>query len=191
MESALEWQPIFRIPNVVVVRKDQSTYYYQLFLVNGLALPTRVRERTSMTLARLLIQSADLAVLFSREALELEHLKEEFFTVPLVDNIPDSLISIVTPRREIMTEAATELFQALLEAMRMRYPEFSYRAKSRRLLQVCTRESLQFCAEILSLRSPALKKGPAVAGGAFCNPETDQKSKNTVSFSPCTRISKR
>jgi DNA-binding transcriptional LysR family regulator len=150
MESALEWQPICRIPNVVVVRKDhpqrhtkslrvlqqtdwlsldppkdQSTYYYQLFAVNGLALPTRVRECTSMTLARMLMQSADLAALFSREALEYDYLKDEFAIVPLVENIPDSLISMVTPRREIMTRAATELFQIVLEDMRKRYPEFS------------------------------------------------------------------
>ncbi|WP_020683544.1 LysR family transcriptional regulator [Marinobacterium rhizophilum] len=150
MESALEWQPICRIPNVVVVRKehpqrhtkslrvlqqtdwlsldppkDQSTYYYQLFAVNGLPLPTHVRECTSMTLARMLMQSADLAALFSREALEYDHLKEEFAIVPLVENIPDSLISMVTPKREIMTRAATELFQIVLEDMRKRYPEFS------------------------------------------------------------------
>lgn len=150
MESALEWQPICRIPNVVVVRKDhpqrnarslrvlqqcewlsmdpptdQSTYYYQLFAVNGLPLPTHVRECTSMTLARMLMESSDLAALFSREALEFEHIRESLAVVPLVENIPDSLISMVTPRREIMTEAATELFRILHESMRERYPEFS------------------------------------------------------------------
>lgn len=150
MESALEWQPICRIPNVVVVRKDhplrktrslralqqtdwitldppqdQSTYYYQLFSVNGVPLPTSVRECTSMTLARMLLQSTDLAALYSLEALEFDHIKAELSIVPLVENIPDSLISMVTPKRDIMTQAATELFRILLEDMRKRYPEFS------------------------------------------------------------------
>jgi LysR family transcriptional regulator, regulator of abg operon len=150
MESALEWKPICRIPNVVVVRKnhpqrhtqslrvlqqcewisldppdDQSTYYYQLFAVNGLPLPARVRECTSMTLARMLLQSTDLVALYSLEALAFDHIKAELSIVPLVENIPDSLISMVTPKRDIMTQAAIDLFRILLDDLRTLYPEFS------------------------------------------------------------------
>lgn len=150
MEGALEWQPICRIPNVVVVRKDhpqrqtgtlrtlqqadwltldppqdQSTYFYQLFAVNGLPLPTHVQECTSMTLARMLMLNRDLVALFSREALNFSDLKSEFAVVPVVENIPDSLISMVCTKRDVMTQAANDLFQIILEQMRRSYPEFS------------------------------------------------------------------
>lgn len=150
MDSALEWQPITRIPNVVVVRKshllrqvrslrqllnsewiyldsprDQNTYYYQMFAVNGLPLPAKIRECSSMTLVRRLMQSTDLVGLYSRESLEFDYIQEEFSVVPLVDNIPDSLISVVTPKREVMTSSALRLFDTILHDLRELYPEFT------------------------------------------------------------------
>ncbi|EKO3369352.1 LysR family transcriptional regulator [Vibrio fluvialis] len=149
IDSALDWQAICRIPNVVVTRKshplcntrslrvlhqsewvtldapdDPNTYHYQLFAVNGLPIPSRIRECTSMTLARSLIQTADLAALFSTESLELDYIKNEFAVVPLLDNIPDSVISVVRPKRDIMTQSAMELFERILQDMRDIYPEF-------------------------------------------------------------------
>lgn len=149
IDSALEWQAVCRIPNVVVTRKshplcntrslrtlhqsdwltldspdDPSTYFYQLFSVNGLTLPSRIRECTSMTLARSLIQNADFAALFSTESLDLDYIKNEFAVVPLLDNIPDSVISVVRPKRDIMTQSATALFDGILQDMRDIYPDF-------------------------------------------------------------------
>lgn len=149
IDSALDWQAICRIPNVVVTRKshplcntrslralhqsewvtldapdDPNTYHYQLFAVNGLPIPSRIRECTSMTLARSLIQTADLAALFSTESLELDYIKNEFAVVPLLDNIPDSVISVVRPKRDIMTQSAMDLFERILQDMRDIYPEF-------------------------------------------------------------------
>lgn len=146
IDSVLEWQPICRIPNVVVARKDhplrhsqslralqtcewisldrpddQATYFYQLFSVNGLPLPNRIRECTSMTLARLMLQKADLIALFSSESLQMDYISNEFSVIPLLDNIPESVISVVTPKREIMTQTSTELFHLVLHDMRQRY----------------------------------------------------------------------
>lgn len=151
IDSSLEWQAICRIPNVVVTRKshplcntrslrtlhqsewltldapdDPNTYHHQLFAVNGLPIPSRIRECTSMTLARSLIQTADFAALFSVESLELDYIKNEFTVVPLLDNIPDSVISMVRPKREIMTQSAMTLFDTILQDMRDIYPDFNH-----------------------------------------------------------------
>ena len=87
---------------------DPNTYHYQLFAVNGLPIPSRIRECTSMTLARSLIQTADLAALFSTESLELDYIKNEFAVVPLLDNIPDSVISVVRPKRKARWSCLSE-----------------------------------------------------------------------------------
>jgi hypothetical protein len=43
---------------------------------------------------------------------------------PLLDNIPDSVISVVRPKREIMTQSAMTLFDGILRDMREIYPDF-------------------------------------------------------------------
>lgn len=71
-----------------------------------------------------LIQNADFAALFSTESLDLDYIKNEFAVVSLLDNIPDSVISVVRPKREIMTQSATVLFDGILQDMRELYPDY-------------------------------------------------------------------
>lgn len=150
VDNTFEWQAICRIPNIVVVRKshplrnsrslrslhqsewisldnpnDTSTYFYQLFALNGLNLPNQVRECSSMGLVLSLLKSADLTALFTSESLELEYIRKEVIVLPIVDNIPDSVISMVTLKRDIMTESAKELFDLILQDLREVYPEFN------------------------------------------------------------------
>lgn len=152
MENTFEWQPICRIPNMVVVRNehplrkatslrmlqnsdwitldppgDQTTYLYQLFAVNGIPFPENVQECTSITLALKLMQTTDVAALLSEEALASSpETMEKFTVIRLVENVPDSLISLVLPRREIMTEMATELYRIMLEQTDKRYTNYKY-----------------------------------------------------------------
>ncbi|WP_267136037.1 hypothetical protein [Vibrio sp. J1-1] len=44
--------------------------------------------------------------------------------MPLLDNIPDSVISVVRPKREIMRQSATALFDGILQDMRDICPDY-------------------------------------------------------------------
>ncbi|PXF30274.1 LysR family transcriptional regulator [Pokkaliibacter plantistimulans] len=147
---ALEWIPICRIPNLVAVRRghplqgvkslrvlqqgdwisldplsDQTTYFHQMFSMNGLPLPLKVQECSSMTLARTLVNTTDVIALYTKEAFDSPDLSHEISAVPIIEPVPDSVISLVTPKRDLLTLSATQLFDMIQSKLQLRYPHFT------------------------------------------------------------------
>lgn len=101
---------------------DASSPFHQLFAGNGLAVPTRVIECTSMGLALDLCWQVDTLILLSSESLGSKYITERMDFIEIGEPVPDRIISLVTRDRHVLTWAAARLHDAVLQALASHYP---------------------------------------------------------------------
>lgn len=101
---------------------DPHTPFHQLFVANGLALPSRVVECTSMTLALELCRLDDVLLLLSEESRHSRYLQQTMDFLDIAEPVPERIISLVSRDRHTLTWAAARLHDALVDALRADYP---------------------------------------------------------------------
>lgn len=101
---------------------DTGTPFHQLFDINGMTLPSRVVECTSMTLALEMCRQSDLLVLLSEESRRSRYLVETMDFIDVDETMPDRTIALVSRDRHTLTWAAARLHDALLDALRQEFP---------------------------------------------------------------------
>lgn len=145
-DKGLDWLQVCRVPGAIAARRshplnrarsildlqaadwlaldpltDTASPFGILFAQNGLERPAHVIECTSMTLAIALCLQTDVLVLLSREAFLNTSISAAMSIVDVCEPIPDRIVSLVSRDSNLLTVAATELFDALNAAMRKHY----------------------------------------------------------------------
>lgn len=139
----LDWQPLCRIPGVVVVRKnhplhnvkslrllqqaqwvsvdplsDAQSQFNQLFEGSALTRPRRVFECTAMNLAIKLLIESDVVMTVSEAALGhdlvgLSDMSRYLHKIEIQEPVPDYFINLVCVNRNYLTKTADQLFSML------------------------------------------------------------------------------
>lgn len=101
---------------------DPHAPFHALFATNGLDLPPRVVECTSMTLALEMSRTGDVLLLLSEESRRSRYLVDTMDFIEIAEPVPDRIISLVSRDRHTLTLAAARLHDALLAALRADFP---------------------------------------------------------------------
>lgn len=142
-DGALDCTPLTRMANVVAARKghplratrslsalrdadwlvldpldDAGTPFVQLFSQHGLALPERVTECSSMSLALSMCLRMDTLILLSAESLTSRYMRDTMDFFDIEERMPERMISLVTRERHTLAGSAARLHDALGDALR-------------------------------------------------------------------------
>jgi DNA-binding transcriptional LysR family regulator len=97
---------------------DASTPFVQLFADHNLALPARVIECSSMSLALAMCSQMDTLILLSSESTSSRFMRETMDFLDLDDPLPARVISLVTRDRHTLPGSAERLHDAIADALR-------------------------------------------------------------------------
>jgi DNA-binding transcriptional LysR family regulator len=97
---------------------DPSTPFVQLFARHGMALPTRVIECSSMSLALSMCSQMDTLILLSAESTSSRFMRETMHFLDLDTPMPERVISLVTRDRHTLPGSAGRLHDAIADALR-------------------------------------------------------------------------
>lgn len=145
--TGLDWEPLCRIPGVVVARKDHPlrnvqslrqlqqadwisvdplgdahSQFNQLFEGNGLARPLKVFECTAMNLAINLLIETDALMILSQASLGhdlvgLRNMPELLRKVEISEPVPDYFVALACVNRSYLTRSASQLFDMLKQRL--------------------------------------------------------------------------
>ncbi len=97
---------------------DASTPFVQVFTDNGLPLPARVIECSSMSLALAMCSQMDTLILLSAESTSSRFMRETMDFLELDECLPARAISLVTRDRHTLPGSAERLHDAIADALR-------------------------------------------------------------------------
>jgi len=143
----LDWQPLCRIPGVVVVRKDHplrnvrslrllqqanwisvdpltdnQSQFNQLFEGSALGRPRKVFECTAMNLAIKMLIDSDAVMIMSQPALGhdlvgLSDMSKHLQKIDIQEPVPEYSVNLVCVNRSYLTKTAGQLFAHLHEQL--------------------------------------------------------------------------
>lgn len=152
--SPLQWELICRLPTQILAGRrhplrnarslhelhgahwqtaddpeDPNSVFYQLFQQNGLVLPERITECSSLLLSSHLLTEGDSIALLARMSYEPGVLpslaiNEQLQAIAIAEPIPDAYVSMVCVDHALMTGSAARLFELLHTALIKQYPRF-------------------------------------------------------------------
>ncbi|CAG9201686.1 LysR family transcriptional regulator [Paraburkholderia tropica] len=97
---------------------DASTPFVHLFADHGLAVPARVIECSSMSLALAMCSQMDTLILLSAESTSSRFMRETMDFFELDEPLPARVISLVTRDRHTLPGSAERLHDAIAAALR-------------------------------------------------------------------------
>lgn len=146
LDRSIECTPVCRLPTLIAARRghplaaarsvrelldadwltldplaDEQSPFHALFAARGLAVPARVIECTSMSLAFELCWRSDTLVLLSGESRRSPFITQTMTFLEVQEPVPDRAISLLTRDRHVLTRAAARLYDALLQGLRERF----------------------------------------------------------------------
>ncbi|NKJ50675.1 hypothetical protein CIC12_28915 [Burkholderia sp. SG-MS1] len=93
---------------------DRTSPFHRLFSDNGLDMPTRVTECSSVLLALELCSRSDQLIVLSSESLSSTLVTERLIFVNVSEAVPDQSICLLQHRQQILTGAAQQFHSELL-----------------------------------------------------------------------------